>query len=668
MYSSEPLPHFVDDYLAYLHERHPTNATFDGVHTHDDLLEDLARPAVDAQITELSGFARRLAAIDPAILTPIEQIERPALDSSIRSRLFELETTRTWERNPQFYADLLATSLAGQALFDYAPLEERARRVLSKLRQTPRFIQAARDNIKQPPGIFVKIGLETMRGTLRFIEEDLPRAFRAVDDLHLLGDLADASIGAAAAVRSYIAHLEEEQGSRSRASFRLGREAFDEKLRLEEGISVGADGLLKIALRELRATQEEFKRVAGRSNGADALETWRRLKDDHPDPGRLVDVARQQIEELEAFIRTRALVSLPEGDPVIVAPSPKFYRWTFASMWTPGPFETRPIRAYYYITDVDAAWSPDRQEEHMRDLNHGALWAISIHEVYPGHFLHYQHLRQVESSLRKSILFSSASFVEGWAHYCEQMMVEAGFGREDLAVRLGQLAEALIRLCRFVVGIRLHAEDMSVEQGVRFFRDEAFMEEGSARREAERGAFDPSYVVYSAGKLMLLKLREDYKALTGRQVLTPRVPRRTAVERHASVLGASPPHARRGAGRVDRIGTMPLYEYQCDACAQRFEVIRKFSDPPLAVCRVCGSGPVRKLLSSPAIQFKGSGFYITDYARKSGDSGTSTSSGDSSKGDSSKGDSSKPADSGSKETSSSDPAPAKPASSSKDPA
>ena len=135
--------------------------------------------------------------------------------------------------------------------------------------------------------------------------------------------------------------------------------------------------------------------------------------------------------------------------------------------------------------------------------------------MFPGHFLHYQHLRQLDSKLRKSILFSSAAFVEGWAHYCEQMMVDEGFRRSDPVVRLGQLAEALIRLCRLVVGIRLHCEDMSVEQGVRFFRDEAYLEEGSARREAERGTFDPSYVVYSAGKLMLLKLREDYKAQQG---------------------------------------------------------------------------------------------------------------------------------------------------------
>ena len=163
----------------------------------------------------------------------------------------------------------------------------------------------------------------------------------------------------------------------------------------------------------------------------------------------------------------------------------------------------------------DAAWPADKQEEHLRDFNFGALWAISIHEVYPGHFLHYQHLRQITSTLRKSILFSSTAMVEGWAHYGEQMMIEAGFRRDDPRVRLGQLAEALIRLCRLVVGLRLHCEDLSVEQGVRFFRDEAYLEEASARREAERGTFDPSYILYSLGKLMVLKLREDYKASVG---------------------------------------------------------------------------------------------------------------------------------------------------------
>ena len=515
MYSAEPLPHFVDEYLTYLYEAHPTTATFDGVHVHDDLIEDFGRQAIDAQVRALGGFARRLAAIDPQRLTEVERLERPALESSIRARLYELEEVRTWERSLQVYSEVLATSLAGQALFEYAPIAERARRVLSKLRQTPRLMQAARDNVKDPPGIFLKVGLESLRGTLRFINDDLPRAFGAVDDLHLLGDLADASTEASAAIAACVDYFETDVAARARGSFRLGRDKFTRKFELEEGLTGGVDRLLDIALRELHDTQEEFRRVASRLNGADPSAAWQKVKDQHPEAGQLVAVAQKQVAELEEFITRQGIITIPDGAPVAVAPTPRFYRWTSASMWTPGPFESRPMRAFYYITDVDPSWPAARQDEHLRDFNYGALWAISIHEVFPGHFLHYQHLRQIDSKLRKSILFSSSAFVEGWAHYCEQMMIEEGFRKSDPAMRLGQLAEALIRLCRTIVGIRLHCEDMSVEQAVRFFRDEAYLEEAGARREAERGTFDPSYILYSTGKLMLLKLRADYKAQAG---------------------------------------------------------------------------------------------------------------------------------------------------------
>jgi uncharacterized protein (DUF885 family) len=515
MYSSEPLPHFVDDYLRYLQEVHPTVATLDGVHTHDDLLEDWSRSAIEADARALAGFARRLNDINKDALTPVERVEHPILASNIRARMFEAEELRTWERNPQIYADVLASSLAAQALFGYAPEPERARRVLSKLRQAPRLIQSARDNVKDPPGIFVKLGIETFRGALTFIERDLPRAFAGLDDLHLLGDLADASVEAIAAVQGHLEYLEKEQAPRARASFRLGKAKLEQKLKLEEGISLNTERLLTIALRELAEVQEEFRKVAGRLNGGDPAEAWRLAKADHPKAGELARAAQAQIDELATFLERQKVVSLPPGEPVVVAPTPEFYRWSSASMWTPGPFETKPSRAYYYVTDVDRAWTAERQEEHLRDFNYPTLWAISMHEVYPGHFLQYQHLRLVDSKVRKSLFFAPASFVEGWAHYAEQLMVEAGFGRADDAVRLGQLQEALIRLVRFVVGLRLHAEDLSVEQGVRMFRDDAFLEEASARREAERGTFDPSYVVYAAGKLMLLKLRKDLKAREG---------------------------------------------------------------------------------------------------------------------------------------------------------
>jgi uncharacterized protein (DUF885 family) len=516
MIASEPLPHFVDDLLGYLHETHPTHATLDGVHTHDDLLEDVSRHGIDSEARALAGYLRRLDEINRDGLTEVEKLEHRMLTSHLQARMFELEAVRTWERNPQFYSDLLASSLAGQTLFSHAPAAERARRVLSKLRQTPRLIQAARDNIKEPPGIFVKVGIETMRGALKFVDEELPRAFADLDDLHLLGDLADAQQEASHAVAAYVQFLEDEVAPKARASFRLGRDRFEQKLRLDEGLALPVDRLLAIAERELHATQEAFRSLLGKMNGGDPIAAWAKTKAEHPRPGELVNVGREQLDELATFLQRQSLITMPTGEPIAVAPTPDFYRWSFASMWTPGPFEAKPTRAYYYLTDVDPSWPPDRQDEHLRDYNYPTLWSISIHEVYPGHFLHYQHLRRVESKARKSILFAPASFVEGWAHYCEQMMIEAGFGRQDHGIKLGQLAESLIRLVRFIVCIKLHAEDLSVEQGVRYFREEAFMEESSARREAERGTFDPTYLVYTVGKLMLLKLRQDYKQRQGK--------------------------------------------------------------------------------------------------------------------------------------------------------
>ena len=513
---SEPLSHFVDDLLGYLYETHPTHATLDGVHTHDDLLEDLSRSGIERDTHALAGYLRRLQDIDPEGLTEVERLERRMLTSHLESRMFELEAVRTWEKNPQYYSDILGSSLAGQALFTHAPPEERARRVLSKLRQTPRLIQAARDNISDPPGIFVKVGIETMRGALKFIDDDLPKAFASIDDLHLLGDLADAQAEASQAVGAFVHYLETEMAPKARASFRLGREKFEQKLRLDEGITLSVERLLAIAMRELKATQEAFKSVAGRINGGDPLAAWARTKNDHPKAGELVAVGRQQVDELVTFLERQRIVSMPEGEGITVAPTPDFYRWSFASMWSPGPFETKSTRAYYYLTDAEPQWPAERQDEYLRDYNHPTLWSISIHEVYPGHFLHYQHLKKVESKARKSTLFAPASFIEGWAHYCEEMMMEAGFGRNEPGIKLGQLAESLVRLARFITCIRLHAEDWSVEQGMRFFRDEAYMEEGSARREAERGTFDPTYLVYSVGKLMLMKLRSDYKQQQGK--------------------------------------------------------------------------------------------------------------------------------------------------------
>ncbi len=512
---AEPFQHFVDDYLTYLYEAHPTSATLDGIHVHDDLLDDLSRTAIDTHSGALAGFARRLDAIPAAPLGPVDQVEHRIVRANIQSRQFDSDNVRPWERDPHLYGQTLAASLASQAIFTFAPETDRARRLLSKLRQVPRLVQAARDNIKDPPAIFVKTGIDTFRGVVSFIDTDLPRALAGLDDMHLLADLADASTEATTALGTYAQYLETEVRPRAKASFRLGRERFERKLALDEGLPLSCDRLLTIAERELGRVQEEFRTVAGKLGFKEPMDAWQKAKAAHPAPGTLIPTVRDQVTQLRTFLERSGVVSVPNGNELYVAASPEFLRWSTASIWMPGPFETRPTRSTYYLTDVLRSWPQDRQIEHLRDLNLPTLWSISMHEVFPGHFLHFQHLRATDSKVRRSTLLAPTTYIEGWAHYAEQMMIEVGFGKDDGNVQLGQLAESLVRLARLVVGIKLHADDWSVEQGVRFFQNEAYVEESHARREAERGTFDPSYVGYAAGKLMLLKLRQDWQEQQG---------------------------------------------------------------------------------------------------------------------------------------------------------
>jgi len=266
------------------------------------------------------------------------------------------------------------------------------------------------------------------------------------------------------ALGGYIEYLEHDVAPRARASFRLGRERFEQKLRLDEGITLDADRLLAIAMRELRATQDEFKRAAQRLDGGDPVEAWRRAKLEHPQTGELAEAAGRQLEDLTTFIDRHAVISRPDSGLVNVAPTPEFYRWSFASMWAPGPFETKPTPAYYYLTDADPSWPAERQEEHLRHFNYPTSGpSRSTRSIPATSFTTSTSGRSSRSAQIDHVL--ACIFRGRWAHYCEQMMIEAGFRRQDELLKLGQLAEALIRLARFIVSIRLHVEDMSVRAG-----------------------------------------------------------------------------------------------------------------------------------------------------------------------------------------------------------
>lgn len=504
-------PKLVAEYLQDLHSRHPALAAASGIHTWDAQLEDYSGPAIAAEISAIKAFQTRLEKIPPLELPLSDTFDYQILASNMNARLLELEQIKSYERNPQVYNDPLSNGLLQLAMFEHAPGEVRLRQVIAKEKLVPRLLEAARANLRQAPAVFLKVAIESFTGTLSFVQTDLPRAFASVKDAKLQSEFKKSTRSAGEAIAKYIKHL---QGTKPdpKAMFAIGKQNYEAKLKYDEGIDVPVDTLLKIAERELLKTQEQFKKTASLIDPKrNLLSVWADVQRDHPKAGTLVEEAQKQLDALVRFIQEKKIVTLIPAERPVVAPTPDFMRWSTASMWTPGPFERRPLPARYLITDVDPKWTEKQREEYLGSLNYPQLWTTSIHEVYPGHFVQGTYLRQVASPVRKVWSIAPASFVEGWAHYTEQMMIDEGFGAGDPKLKMGQLADALLRLCRFVVGIREHTRGMTVDQATRFFMDNAYMGETPSRIEAERGTFDPTYLVYTVGKLAILKLRDDYK-------------------------------------------------------------------------------------------------------------------------------------------------------------
>ncbi|MEK6302511.1 MAG: DUF885 domain-containing protein [Acidobacteriota bacterium] len=508
-------PKLVEEYLLDLHARHPNLAAASGIHAWDGQLEDFSAIAVSNEISAIKRFQSRLDKVPPLELSLSDVCDYQILVLNMKARLLELEQIKNFERNPQVYSDVISTGLLQIAIFPYTPLDSRIRHVIAKEKLVPRLLDSARENIRNSPAIFLKVALESFKGTLSFIKTDLPKAFASVKDEKLQREFKKSTKLAAEAVAGYIKHLEPIKPD-PEVSFAIGKQNYEAKLKYDEGIEIPVETLLKIGYRELARAQDEFRKTAARIDTArDPKAVWASLQADHPKAGALVEEAQKQLLGLVRFIQEKGIVTLPKGEVPLVAPTPDFMRWSTASMWTPGPFEHGSLPARYLVTDVDPKWSDKQKEEYLSSLNYPQLWSTSIHEAYPGHFVQGVYLKQVASPVRKLWALAPASFVEGWAHYTEQMMLEEGFSSGDPKIKMGQLADALLRLCRFVVAIRLHTEGMTVEQGTRFFMENAYMGETPSRIEAERGTFDPTYLVYAVGKLAILKLRDDYKRSRG---------------------------------------------------------------------------------------------------------------------------------------------------------
>jgi uncharacterized protein (DUF885 family) len=503
----------------------PTDATRLGLHQYDTKLEDYSRARIDAQIAALKDFQGRFEAVKLPEPSFDADADRQLLLSDVRSKLLELETIRGWERDPDLYSSGITISAFVIMSRDFAPADERLRSLVAREKQMPAALEQARANLKNPPRRYTEIALEQLPGILSFFEKDVPAAFKDVRDEAMLREFAQANQGVLSALRAYQEYLRAEVLPRSSGDYRIGADTYRKKLLYNEMVDLPLDRLLDIGMADLRRNQREFQRVA-RMLAPDRTpaQVLEELGADHPPPAELLQAFRNTFGELRGFIADRHIVSVPSPVPPVVEETPPFMRaLTFASMDIPGPFEQRAKEAFFNVTLPEASWSPKQVEEHMAGFNRGTVISTAIHEAYPGHYVQFLWVQRAPNKVRK--LLGCGSNAEGWAHYTEQMMLDEGYGRtaglpekEDatfLKLRLGQLQDALLRNARYVVGIRMHTGDMSFDQGVDFFEKEGYQSHANAVRETKRGTRDPTYLVYTLGKLQILKLRDDYRSKIG---------------------------------------------------------------------------------------------------------------------------------------------------------
>jgi hypothetical protein len=507
---------FVDDYFNSYFEWNPSAATSVGFHQYDSRMEDYSAASYKKRIEELKELQRQLTAL-PATRTADEAIDLELLDSQIRAELLDIETLETWRHNPMNYVSMPGSTIDNLMKRNFAPKAERLRSVIDRLKGVPAMVEAMKRNVDNPPHEFTDLAFRMAHGSVGFFKESVTDWAKdaAANDPALLNDFNAANTAATAALDDAASWLRKTLLPKSKGMYAIGADNFSKKLLYEEMVDTPLDRVLAIGEANLEKDYSAFIETARKIDPSKKpAEVMKSLSNDYPTEAGLIPDARKTIEGIIQFIRDKNIVTISsEVRPTITETPPYARSGTFASMDTPGPYETKATEAFYYVTPPEIDWDARHKEEHLRGFNPPVMNIISIHEAYPGHYIQFLNAKEFPTKTRK--LIACGTNAEGWAHYSEEMMVEEGFGNGDPRTRLAQLQEALLRDARYVVGIKLHTAGWTVEQGAQFFQEKAFQEPASAYEEARRGAYNPTYLYYTLGKLQIYKLREDYRKFKG---------------------------------------------------------------------------------------------------------------------------------------------------------
>jgi uncharacterized protein (DUF885 family) len=526
---------FSDVYFKFS----PTNGTAAGLHQYDTQLEDYSAAGIAREVAALHEYEKKVEAIDPSALDGPVAGDRDILLNNIKSELLSLEVIRGWEKNPDNYSSGITGSAFVIMERPYASANTRLRALVEREKLMPQALLEARKNLKNPPKIFTEIALEQIDGDVSFFENDVPSAFlsgadgaEVATDAGTKAEFAKSNAAVIAALKSYGAWMKSDLLPRSNGDYRLGADTFEKKLQYDEMVDLPLSRLLEIAMDDLHKNQAEFARVAKEIDPTKTpQEELAELQKMYPPPDQLLSTFHGTFNSLITFIREKHIITLPSDVQPTLEDTPPFMRaTTFASMDPPGPFETHSTKAYFNVTLPEKNWPAERIAGHMAQFNVGTIVSTSVHEAYPGHYVQFLWSPRVGSKIRK--VLGANTNIEGWAHYCEQMMLDEGYAaapagasaeevRKAKLIRLGQLMDALLRDARFVNSIKLHtgqgeaSGQWTMDQAIDFFVKEGYQTRQIGEVETKRGTGDPTYLYYTLGKLEIMKLREDVKKKQG---------------------------------------------------------------------------------------------------------------------------------------------------------
>jgi uncharacterized protein (DUF885 family) len=497
----------LTQYIAtHLYRHEPNIAVSLGLHDYDGTLPDRSPQALANIVAQLEKDKAALAAASD--LNTAQQLERDVLLARVRSVLFDLVELDRLRRNPMAYSS--AINLDAYIVRDYAPLADRAAAVVKLCTGLPKYLQQARDNLRLPmPKPWIDTALLQTKGFVEFADKDMRAQLAGQAGIDPALDQCKT------ALVEHAAWLEKQQPNGTN-DYALGPTKFLAMLRDTQGVDIDAKTLQAIAEEDLRrntaAIEEAARAIDPKRPVAAVVEEMANVK---PEANEVLAVATKQSDEMRAFILANNIVSIPSEDVAVVKESPAFMRWNSAFLNRPGVFEQKSLPSFYYISPPDPKWPPAEQRAYIPPRED--LLFTTIHEVWPGHFLHGLHIKKHPSRILQS--FCTYSNSEGWAHYTEEMMFDAGVGNQSPQARIGMLKEALLRNVRFVVTIGLHTRGMTVDDAQKLFVQKAFVDPGGARQQAARGTFDPMYLAYTLGKIMIRNLRTDWmKANPGKSL------------------------------------------------------------------------------------------------------------------------------------------------------